>query len=80
MVKGATIVSKMVKKEMKMIDYGMFSEAGEKAIAGIVKFAQDHYLDWAGVEGMLEQLSQKPGFEEATDTVVRENVYITMGF
>lgn len=80
MVKGATIVGKMVKKEMKMVDYGMFSEAGEKAVAGIVKFAQEHYLDWAGVEGMLEQLAKKEEFAEATDTVVRENVYITMGF
>ena len=80
MVKGATIVCKMVKKEMKMVDYGMFSEAGEKAVAGIVKFAQEHYLDWAGVEGMLEQLAKKEEFAEATDTVVRENVYITMGF
>ena len=63
-----------------MVDYGMFSEAGEKAVAGIVKFAQEHYLDWAGVEGMLEQLAKKEEFAEATDTVVRENVYITMGF
>lgn len=80
MVEGATIVRKMVKKESKMVEYGMFSEAGEKAVAGIVKFAKDHHLTWSGVEGMLEQLAKKPEFEEATDTVVRENVYLEMGF
>lgn len=66
----------------KVIDmsYGMFSEAGEKAVAGIVKFAKAHHLDWTGVEGMLEQLAKNAKYEEATDTVVRENVYIALGY
>lgn len=80
MVEGATIVRKMVKKEFKMSGYAMYTEAGEKAVAGIVKFAKAHYLDWPGVEGMLEQLSQKAEYEEAADTAVREAVYLEMGF
>lgn len=62
------------------LDYGMFSEAGEVEVDHIVKFAKRQHLDWTGVEGMLIQLSKKEGFEEATDTMVRENVYIAMGF
>lgn len=60
--------------------FGMYSEAGEKAVAGLVTFAKQHHLDWTGLEGMLIQLANNPRYEEATDTVVRENVYIAMGY
>ena len=63
-----------------MTGYAMYTEAGDRAVAGIVKFAKAHYLDWAGVEGMLEQLAKNAKFEEATDTAVREAVYLEMGF
>ena len=61
-----------------MNSFGMFSEAGDKAVSGLVTFAKEHHLDWDGVEGMLVQLSKK--YAEATDTVVRECVYHAMGY
>lgn len=81
MVEGATIDSMMVKKEMKMVQYfGMYSDAGNQAVADVVAFAQKLSMDWTGVLGLLEQLAKKEDFAEATDTMVREIVYDTMGF
>lgn len=64
----------------KFKSFGMYTEAGDKAVAGLVTFAKEHHLDWTGLEGMLIQLAKKEAYEEATDTVVRENVYIAMGY
>lgn len=61
-------------------EFGMFSDAGNQAVADIVLFAQKQNLDWPGVYGMLQQLSRKDEFGEATDTVVREYVYDALGF
>ena len=80
MVEGATIDCKMIKKEFEMTGYAMYTEAGDKAVAGIVKFAKEQHLDWPGVYGMLQQLAKKEEFAEATDTMVREIVYDAMGF
>ena len=83
MVEGATIDCMMIKKESKMelVEYyGMYSDAGNEAVADIVAFAGRLNMDWVGVLGLLEQLAKKDGFEEATDTMVREIVYDTMGF
>jgi hypothetical protein len=71
----------MIKKEFKMVQYfGMFSDEGNQAVADVVAFAQKLSMDWTGVLGLLEQLSKKEDFAEATDTMVREIVYDTMGF
>lgn len=81
MVEGATIGRMMIKKEMKMVQYfGMYSDAGNEAVADVVAFAGKLNMDWTGVYGLLVQLSKKDGFEEATDTMVREIVYDAMGF
>jgi hypothetical protein len=63
-----------------MTGYGMFSEAGEKAVQGIVTYAKDQNLSWSMVEVALEVLAKRKDFEEATDTVVRENVYLALGY
>ena len=65
------------------VQFEMFSEEGNLAVAEIVKDAQqlndinegpfERVWDWALNE--LYALSQKKGFEEATDTAVREAVY-----
>ena len=60
--------------------YGMFSEAGDKAVAGIVAYAKEYKVRWEGVEDALMNLAQDEDFAEATDTVVRENVYIALGY
>jgi len=66
----------------KSVQFEMFSEEGNLAVAEIVKDAQQLndinegpvqlVLDWAINE--LYALSKKSGFEEATDTAVREAV------
>ena len=68
----------------KSVQFEMFSEEGNLAVAEIVKDAQQLndinegpvqlVLDWAINE--LYALSKKSGFEEATDTAVREAVWV----
>ena len=77
MVEGATIGRMMIKKELKM-EYGMFTADGNKRVHQIVEFAKGKLMTFNQADGLLKQLSMKPGFEEATDTVVRESVYLAM--
>ena len=63
-----------------VIDYGMFTADGNNRVHKIVEFAKDSLLDWQDAYQMLEALSKKEGFEEATDTMVRELVYDACGF
>lgn len=62
------------------MSYGMFSEAGEKAVAGIVCYAKEYKCKWSAVEAALNNLAEEEDFSEANDTVVRENVFIALGF
>ena len=67
-----------------MNDYGMFSEAGNSAVNAIVeavkkiaktkKMHSDVLFHYVALP-MLESLEEKPEFEEAGDTAVREAVY-----
>ena len=56
-------------------EFGMFTEAGDYEIYRIVDLAKRARLTWHQVSGLLEQLANTKGFEEATDTVVRERVW-----
>ena len=56
-------------------EFGMFTEEGDYEIYRIVDLAKRANLTWSQVTGLLEQLSNTEGFEEATDTVVRERVW-----
>ncbi len=58
--------------------YGMFSDVGNAMVHGIVIVARYKNLKWSEVYDMLETISQIEGFAEATDTEVRECVYITL--
>ena len=58
--------------------YGMFTEAGDKRVHQIVEFATGKLMTFEQTVGLLIQLSRKSGFEEATDTAVRESVYLAM--
>ena len=60
--------------------YGMFTEAGNKAIASLVDDAKRLGLEWPQVYFCLQVLARKPEFAEATDTVVREYVYDALQF
>ena len=61
-------------------DYGMFTEAGNTMVDQIVKGAQYKNLNWRDVYSLLLTISQMKGYEEAMDTVVREEVYSALGF
>jgi len=56
-------------------EFGMFTEAGDYEVYCIVDLARQAGLTWWQVSGLLQQLSTESGFEEATDTVVRERVW-----
>lgn len=55
--------------------YGMFTENGNRVIDGIVTFAKEYNYSWSCVDEILTKISKIEGFEEATDTAVREYVY-----
>ena len=67
----------MKEKEVDMT-YGMFTEDGNKLVHQIVEFATGKLMTFEQADGLLTQLSRKAGFEEATDTEVRESVYLAM--
>ena len=56
-------------------EFGMFTEEGDYEVYRIVDLALIANLTWDQVKGLLEQLSNTEGFEEATDTVVKEQVW-----
>ena len=56
-------------------EYGMFTEEGDYEVFRIVDLAKRARLTWHQVSGLLQQLSNTEGFEEATDSVVRERVW-----
>ena len=64
--------------------FGMFTDAGNRAVYGIALMAKTMRLapeiSWSKVQKALELLAEKEGFEEATDTEVREAVYMYAGF
>lgn len=63
-------------------DYAMFTDAGNDAVHSIVRMARILKLDWSKVYSELESLAERfpDEFGEATDTAVREAVYIALGF
>jgi len=60
--------------------YGMFTDNGNTVIDGIVFCAKKMNLSWSLVNDMLTKISTIEGFEEATDTAVREYVYEAIGY
>ena len=59
--------------------YGMFSDAGDAVIFGIVQNAKSQKWTWAQTLNALRQVSEINGFGEAMDTAVREVVYSEIG-
>jgi hypothetical protein len=62
-----------------MPDYGMFTDAGNNAVQGIVIAARVHNLTWAQTLQALRKLAEHDEFGEAMDTAVRECVYNALG-
>ena len=55
--------------------YGMFTDAGNLAVASIVEGAISNDLTWLETYQCLVNLAENPDFAEATDTMVREIVF-----
>ncbi len=62
--------------------FAMFSEAGDKAVAGIVARAKSQGWDWPRTQAELYVLANSDAqlYGEATDTAVREVVYDALNF
>ena len=60
------------------MNYGMFSDTGNALIHGVVLSANKSKMDWDSVLEILYDISTLNGFEEATDTVVREAVWVKL--
>ena len=63
---------------MIMAHYAMYTKFGDDAVDAIVRQARILNMNWNQVYKELENLSRREGFEEATDTAVRESVYIAL--
>ena len=61
-------------------DFGMFTVAGNRRVATIVKRAHDKRWTWPETYKALYALSNKDKFGEAMDTEVREIVYSRCNF
>ena len=55
--------------------YSMFTQEGNQAVQRIVDYAKGKLMTYDETLPLLYALSNKAGFEEATDTAVRECVY-----
>ena len=70
------------------LSYSMFSEEGDilvngivdVLVKGIVDVAKGTNADWPWAYEKLEMLGKTKGFEEATDTMVREAVFDAIGY
>ena len=62
--------------------YGMFTDFGNDAVDAIVRTAKVLNMSWPQVYAELESLAQRfpNDFDEATDTAVREAVYVACNF
>jgi hypothetical protein len=63
-----------------IMDYSMYTDAGNAMIHGIVTAARLRQSSWPEVYDMLHTVSQIEGYGEATDTSVRECVFDALGF
>lgn len=58
-----------------MKNYAMFTDEGNALIRGVILTAKAAGLEWDQVNEILYDISTLDGFEEASDTEVRECVY-----
>ena len=61
-----------------MAHYEMFTQFGNDAVDAIVRRARMLNMEWNQVYDALEELAKTECFSEATDTAVRESVYIAL--
>ena len=62
------------------MDYGMYTNKGNAIVANLVDRARQAGWNWKKTYQELVSLERVPGASEATDTEVREAVYVALGF
>ena len=63
---------------MSAPNYEMFTDEGNALVHGVVQAAKVSGMQWDRVYSMLEKISEIDGFGEATDTAVRDNVWVAL--
>jgi hypothetical protein len=63
---------------MKTPDYELFTAEGNALVNGVVQAAKVSGMQWDRVYSMLEKISEIDGFREATDTAVRDSVWVAL--
>jgi hypothetical protein len=63
---------------MKTPNYEMFTDEGNALVHGVVQAAKVSGMQWDRVYSMLEKISEIDGFGEATDTAVRDIVWVAL--
>ena len=58
-----------------MNEYGMYRDQGDALIDDLVIFANKYQLNDKSINAMLWAISENDTFAEASDTVVRDNVF-----
>ena len=61
-----------------MTHYGMFTDRGNAMIDGVVMAARKMKMDFGAVTDLLWEISEIEGYEEASDTEVRERVFASL--
>lgn len=61
-----------------MARFAMFTDAGDMAVAAVVRMAIERSWSYANLEKALIALAKIDGFEEATDTAVRECAFVAL--
>jgi hypothetical protein len=62
-----------------MMNYGMFTDAGNDAVAQVVELAKTTGISWNTVSAMLYAVADNNEvYSEASDTAVREAVYLEL--
>ena len=59
-------------------NYGMFTDRGNAMIDGVVMAARKAGMDFGAVSNLLWEISEIEGYEEASDTEVRERVFASL--
>ena len=63
---------------MSAPNYEMFTDEGNALVHGVVQAAKVSGMQWDRVYSMLEKISEIDGFGEATDTAVRDSVWVAL--
>jgi hypothetical protein len=59
-------------------NFDMFTDTGNALVRGVVITAINASLNWEAVCDILYDISKLHGYEEASDTAVREAVYMAL--